>query len=121
MVFFPYPCKATYLMHSAASSESCAPRMAPSLAYLGNAPSSSKLSSLNDILPVSNSLDYRIIGGQKKGFRALRRRELRARKDEFRAMRVTCSGCGAEVVFPESEVLQSCSFCGRALHCLAVD
>lgn len=52
---------------------------------------------------------------QRKGFRALRQQELRRDKEGFRAVTCTCSGCGAEVVFPESEVLQSCSFCGRAL------
>ena len=52
---------------------------------------------------------------QKKGFRKLLRRGLRQRADDFRAVTCTCSGCAAEVVFPENEVLQSCSFCGRAL------
>ena len=52
---------------------------------------------------------------QKKGFRKLCRKELREHGDDFRAARCTCSGCGAEIAFPENEVLQSCSFCGRAL------
>ena len=52
---------------------------------------------------------------QKKGFRALRQRELKNSRGDFSAAACTCSGCGAEVVFPESDVLQSCSFCGRAL------
>ena len=52
---------------------------------------------------------------QKKGFRALRRQELRKQGDDFNAATSTCSGCGAQIVFPENEVLQSCSFCGRAL------
>ncbi len=52
---------------------------------------------------------------QRRGFRALRKQELTRNKDDFKAVTCTCSGCGAEVVFPENEVLQSCSFCGRAL------
>ena len=52
---------------------------------------------------------------QKKGFRSMRRQALQANKDAFRAATSSCTGCGAEIVFPEHEVLQSCSFCGRAL------
>ena len=52
---------------------------------------------------------------QKKGFRELRRQELKKAAGDFSAVSCTCSGCGAEIVFPENEVLQSCSFCGRAL------
>ena len=46
---------------------------------------------------------------------ALRQRELQSAKLGFAASTCSCSGCGATVVFPEDEVLQSCSFCGRAL------
>ena len=52
---------------------------------------------------------------EKKGFRALRQQQLRAHKDSFKAVSCTCSGCGAQVVFPEDEVLSDCAFCGRAL------
>lgn len=52
---------------------------------------------------------------QKKGFRSLRRRQLRASKDDFGAVTCTCSNCAAQVVFPPNEVLQTCSFCGSAL------
>ena len=52
---------------------------------------------------------------QKRGFRALLKQELRSDEDAFHAVKCTCSGCGAEIAFPENEVLQNCSFCGRAL------
>ena len=52
---------------------------------------------------------------QKKGFRSLRQRTLQGDRGSFDAKKCTCTGCGAEIVIPQSEVLQSCSFCGRAL------
>ena len=52
---------------------------------------------------------------QKRGFRELRQRALQRQRDDFAALTCSCSGCGAKVVFPQGEVLQNCSFCGRAL------
>ena len=52
---------------------------------------------------------------QRKGFRSLHRQRLQASKDSFAAVTCTCSNCAAQVVFPPSEVLQTCSFCGSAL------
>ena len=52
---------------------------------------------------------------QRRGFRSLRQQMLKRGGGDFRAVSCSCTGCGAEVVFPENEVLQSCSFCGRAL------
>ena len=52
---------------------------------------------------------------QKRGFRKLRQQKLQNSRDAFSAVKYTCTGCAAEMVFPQSEVLQSCSFCGRTL------
>ena len=52
---------------------------------------------------------------EKKGFRALRQRQLGGQRESFHAASAHCSGCGATVVFPENEPLANCSFCGRAL------
>ena len=52
---------------------------------------------------------------EKKGFRKMKQKGLREQKEQFRAVSMTCTGCGATVVLPENEVLSSCSFCGRAL------
>ncbi len=52
---------------------------------------------------------------QRKGFRKMRQQELRKSADSFKAVSCTCTGCGAEIVIPENEVLQNCSFCGRSL------
>lgn len=50
---------------------------------------------------------------EKKGFRRLHRDRLRQEKHPMQV--VSCTGCGATVVFPENEALQSCAFCGRSL------
>ena len=52
---------------------------------------------------------------QRRGFRALHKQRLQASEGAFGAVTCSCSGCGAQVAFPPNEVLQSCSFCGRAL------
>lgn len=50
---------------------------------------------------------------EKKGFRRLHRDRLEQAKHPTEV--VSCTGCGATVVFPEGEALQSCAFCGRSL------
>lgn len=52
---------------------------------------------------------------QKRGFRKLHRQRMREKKRDYPLVSCSCTGCGAEVVFPENEALASCSFCGRAL------
>lgn len=52
---------------------------------------------------------------QKKGFRAFRQKKIRESAGKYRLMQGTCTGCGAEIVFPEGEAMSNCAFCGRAL------
>ena len=52
---------------------------------------------------------------EKQGFRKLHKENLQTQKREYPLSAATCTGCGAEVVFPENEALTHCAFCGRAL------
>ena len=50
-----------------------------------------------------------------KGFREIRKKNLRKTLKNFELQKGTCSGCGAEVVFEEGEALAGCPFCGRSM------
>ena len=52
---------------------------------------------------------------EKRGFRKLHRQNLEEARREYPLAAASCTGCGAEVVFPENEALTRCAFCGRAL------
>lgn len=52
---------------------------------------------------------------EKQGFRKLHRESLLEQRRDYPLAACTCTGCGAEVVFPENEALTKCAFCGRAL------
>ena len=52
---------------------------------------------------------------EKRGFRKLHTERLNEQRKTMKSITCRCSGCGAVVVFPENDVLQTCSFCGRAL------
>ena len=52
---------------------------------------------------------------EKQGFRRMHREKLAARRRQFPLVRTQCTGCGAQVVFPEGEALAGCAFCGRNL------
>ncbi len=52
---------------------------------------------------------------QKEGFRRMQRRKLKKDAANFKLARTSCSGCGAALVFEESEAVSNCSFCGRSL------
>ena len=52
---------------------------------------------------------------EKQGFRRLHRQSMEQEKRNYPLAACACTGCGAEVVFPENEALTQCAFCGRAL------
>ena len=52
---------------------------------------------------------------QKQGFRELHQRQIKESAEKYRLFRGTCTGCGAEIVFPEGEAMSNCAFCGRTL------
>ena len=52
---------------------------------------------------------------QKQGFRSIQRERIKNSAQSHRLMRASCTGCGAELIFEESEAMSNCSFCGRAL------
>ena len=52
---------------------------------------------------------------EKQGFRRMHREKLAARRQQFPLLRAQCTGCGAEVIFPQGEALTHCAFCGRSL------
>ena len=52
---------------------------------------------------------------QKRGFRSLQQEKIKQSAGQYHLMQASCSGCGAELVFEESEALADCAFCGRAL------
>ncbi len=52
---------------------------------------------------------------QKQGFREFRQQKIRESAGQYHLMRGTCTGCGAEIVFPEGEAMSNCAFCGRTL------
>ena len=52
---------------------------------------------------------------EKQGFRSIQQDKLKNEVKKIRLFRSSCSGCGAGVVFDESEALSTCAFCGRSL------
>ena len=52
---------------------------------------------------------------EKQGFRQAHRGRLAAVRDGFPLQKARCTGCGAEVIFPQGEALADCAFCGRSL------
>ena len=52
---------------------------------------------------------------QKQGFRSIQRERIKRSALECRLLHAACTGCGAELVFEESEAMTNCAFCGRAL------
>lgn len=52
---------------------------------------------------------------QKQGFRAFRQQKIKESAGHYHLMHGTCTGCGAEIVFPEGEAMSDCAFCGRTL------
>ena len=52
---------------------------------------------------------------QKEGFRKIRTKKLQDDVAGFHLVHTRCSGCGAEIVFGESEAVSDCAFCGRSL------
>ena len=52
---------------------------------------------------------------EKQGFRRMHRERLQARRKDFPTAAAQCTGCGAQVIFPEGEALTGCAFCGRSL------
>ncbi len=52
---------------------------------------------------------------QTYGFRQMQSRRLQNTVSLFQLSSVSCSGCGATVVFEENEALSNCAFCGRSL------
>ena len=52
---------------------------------------------------------------EKQGFRRAHRERLAAKCRDFPLLSAQCTGCGAQVIFPEGEMLTGCAFCGRSL------
>lgn len=52
---------------------------------------------------------------EKKGFQALHKEKMQNQPKSFKLQSCTCDNCGAEVVFPESEAMTQCAFCGKSL------
>ena len=52
---------------------------------------------------------------QKEGFRKIQADRLQQDVKRFKLVKSSCSGCGAEIVFDESEAVSGCPFCGRSL------
>ncbi|MCR5763627.1 MAG: hypothetical protein K6G00_09635 [Treponema sp.] len=52
---------------------------------------------------------------QHKGFRSIQKEKMKASLELHKMQKAECTGCGAEIVFDENDVLASCAFCGRAL------
>lgn len=52
---------------------------------------------------------------EKLGFRRLHRQNMERQRRSYPLSAGTCTGCGAQIVFPENEALTQCAFCGRAL------
>ena len=52
---------------------------------------------------------------QKQGFRSLHQQQMKESAEKYRLSRGKCTGCGAEIVFPEGEAMSNCAFCGRTL------
>ena len=51
----------------------------------------------------------------RRGFRSLEQERIRKSAGLYRLAETRCTGCGASLVFEESEALSNCAFCGRAL------
>lgn len=52
---------------------------------------------------------------EKQGFRRTHREKLQSKRERFPLVKARCTGCGAQIVFPEGEALTGCAFCGRNL------
>lgn len=52
---------------------------------------------------------------EKQGFRRTHRARLEAKGPAFPLQKARCTGCGAQIIFPEGEALTGCAFCGRNL------
>ena len=52
---------------------------------------------------------------EKQGFRQAHREKLAQKRGDFPLQEARCTGCGAQVIFPEGEMLTGCAFCGRSL------
>lgn len=52
---------------------------------------------------------------EKQGFRQAHRTRLQEKRREYPLLSAQCTGCGAQVVFPDGEALTDCAFCGRSL------
>ena len=52
---------------------------------------------------------------QKQGFRSLAQERIRTSAGKYKLIRAKCTGCGAALVFEDSEAMADCSVCGRAL------
>lgn len=52
---------------------------------------------------------------QKQGFREFRQQKILESAEQYHLMHGTCTGCGADIVFPEGEAMSDCAFCGRTL------
>ena len=52
---------------------------------------------------------------EKQGFRRAHREKLQAKRRTFPLQKALCTGCGAQIIFPEGEALTGCAFCGRNL------
>jgi len=52
---------------------------------------------------------------QKRGFRRMQQGKILESARDRKLLRANCTGCGAELVFEESEAMTTCAFCGRSL------
>ena len=52
---------------------------------------------------------------QKQGFRKIRSDVLKKTVKQYNLFNVSCTGCGAQIVFEENEALSTCPFCGKTL------
>ena len=52
---------------------------------------------------------------EKRGYRKIQREKMQKSAESLQLFHAECSGCGADLVFAESEALQECPFCARQL------
>ncbi|MBR3250429.1 MAG: hypothetical protein IKF80_01845 [Erysipelotrichaceae bacterium] len=52
---------------------------------------------------------------QKIGFRKIRSDVLKKSVKQYKLFNVSCTGCGAQIVFEENEALSTCPFCNKTL------
>ncbi|MBQ1566590.1 MAG: hypothetical protein IIZ80_01715 [Erysipelotrichaceae bacterium] len=52
---------------------------------------------------------------QKIGFRKIRSDALKKSVKQYKLFNVSCTGCGAQIVFEENEALSTCPFCNKTL------